>query len=111
MSHWLYHLAKEVLTPFRYKMYQLSKYISTRNPNPALAALLYITIVVTDPMENASNSEEEQPEEDGCQKIIHLCKEISRRSGGLAVYITNTKDMDQAFQRVSGRGGEMVLIW
>ena len=106
----LFHLAKQVLTPFRYKMYQLSQYIPTRNPNPALAALLYITIVVTDPSESASNIVEEQPDEDGCQKIIHLCKEISRRSGGLAVYIPNIKDMEQAFLRVSGRGGiNMVL--
>lgn len=100
----LYHLAKGVLTPFRYKMYQLSKYIPARDPNPALAALLYITIVVTDPLE----TEENQSEGDSCQKVVSLCKEISRRSGGLAVYLPNIKDMDQAFERVSGGQGRGV---
>jgi len=97
----LYHLATNILTPFRYKLYQLAKYTPERDPNPPLAALLYTTIVVTDPME----TEHDQTEEDNCQKVVQLCKEISRRSGGLAVYLPNITDMDQAYERVSEWGG------
>jgi len=58
-----------------------------------MAALLYITVVVTDQVQGDGED----------HKIEALCKEISRRSGGLAIYIPGVKDLNHAYDRLCRR--------
>jgi len=89
----LYHVTNQTLRPFGYTIYQLSKLILKRIPNPPMAALLYITVVVTDQVQGDGED----------HKIEALCKEISRRSGGLAIYIPGVKDLNHAYDRLCRR--------
>ena len=100
----LYHLVEEVVTPFGYTKYQLAKCKPPRLPNPPLLKLLYIAWVITDPNgereeDMADDLEETTNEGEATQKINAICKEVSRRAGGICVYIPLVQNMEQAYTK------------
>ena len=102
----LFHIVQEVLKPFLYTTFQLSKYTPERIPNPSLTALLYIGCVVTDPEADEDQGEEEEDGEtttyaptEGTEKIDALCKEMSRRSGGIVIYIPRVTNIEEAYTK------------
>lgn len=105
-----------MITPFGYTKYQLTKFIPERLSNPPLLKLLYISWVITDPKESPKPHDTNKGTEEGgdrdddtdqgseCgddeqnQKNCRLCKEISRRSGGLVIYAAGIQDIQGAYK-------------
>lgn len=69
--------------------------------------MLYIGYVVTDPAAEDTECQDviNEGEDEGAQKINALCKEMSRRSGGVVIYIPKVNNSGEAYTKFCNKFG------